>query len=172
MGGPTRPPSPGPRVLAYALSFVVLGIYWVGHHAQYRFIRRSDRVLLWLNVALLMTVALVPFSTGLLGRYPGARASVTFYGANLILTGVVNEIHWWYATHGYRLVDADINPRLVALVKVRIGAAPLVSLVAIGVSFLSTTASIALFILIIPFYILPGRVDRFFASFLHRHPGR
>lgn len=161
-----------PRFLAYALSFVVLGVYWVGHHAYFRFIRRTDRVLLWLNILLFMSVVLVPFSTSLLGRYPSQRTAVAEYAANLAFTGSVNYLIWWYSTHGHRLVDTDIHPELVTLVKVRIGVAPVVCLVAIGVSFLSTPVSIALMILMIPFYILPGRVDSFFARFLDRHPAR
>ena len=32
-----------PRFLAYVISFVMLGVYWVGHHNQYHYIRRTYR---------------------------------------------------------------------------------------------------------------------------------
>jgi hypothetical protein len=38
-----------PRFLAYVISFVMLGVYWVGHHNQYHYIRSTDRPLLWIN---------------------------------------------------------------------------------------------------------------------------
>jgi uncharacterized membrane protein len=59
-----------PRFLAYAISFIMLGVYWVGHHNQYHYIRRTDRGFLWINIFFLMGVSLIPFSTGLLGQYP------------------------------------------------------------------------------------------------------
>ena len=51
-----------PTVLSYALSFVIAGIYWVGHHNQFAYIRRTDRPLLWINILFLMCVAFIPFS--------------------------------------------------------------------------------------------------------------
>jgi uncharacterized membrane protein len=39
-----------PKFLTYAVSFISLGVYWIGHHNMYHVIRRSDRVLLWLNI--------------------------------------------------------------------------------------------------------------------------
>src|ERR1700737_1299223 len=58
-----------PKFLSYVISFVILGVYWVGHHVQLSFIRRADRPLLWINILFLLWVALVPFSTALLGEY-------------------------------------------------------------------------------------------------------
>ena len=45
-----------PRFLAYVFSFVILGFYWVGHRAQMHYIRRTDRLLLWINILFLMSV--------------------------------------------------------------------------------------------------------------------
>ena len=59
-----------PRFLAYVISFVMLGVYWVGHHNQYHYIRRTDRPFLWINIFFLMGISLIPFSTGLLGQFP------------------------------------------------------------------------------------------------------
>ncbi len=39
-----------PKFLTYGISFIVLGIYWVGHHNQFHYIRRTDRMLLWINI--------------------------------------------------------------------------------------------------------------------------
>jgi TMEM175 potassium channel family protein len=40
-----------PQLLSYMMSFVIVGIYWVAHHVMFHHIKRSDRVLLWLNIA-------------------------------------------------------------------------------------------------------------------------
>jgi uncharacterized membrane protein len=72
-----------------AISFVMLGVYWVGHHNQYHYIRRVDRLLLWINMAFLMCITVIPFSTALLGKYLTQQISVVVYALNLILVGIV-----------------------------------------------------------------------------------
>ena len=62
-----------PKMLSYIISFIILGVYWVGHHAQLAFIHRADRPLLWINILFLLWVALVPFSTALLSEYSNTR---------------------------------------------------------------------------------------------------
>src|SRR5437868_14520220 len=46
-----------PKLVAFVSSFIVVGIYWVSHHNMFRLIRRPDRTLLWINLALLLAVA-------------------------------------------------------------------------------------------------------------------
>jgi uncharacterized membrane protein len=102
-----------PRFLAYAISFIMLGVYWVGHHNQYHYIRRTDRAFLWINIFFLMGISLVPFSTGLLGQYSGERTALILYGLNLIMAGGLLYGHWSYATRHYRLVERQIPPEVV-----------------------------------------------------------
>lgn len=149
-----------PQFLIYAISFVMVGVYWVGHHNQYHFIRRTNRWLLWINIFFLMFVSLIPFSTALLGHYPETQFSIVIYAANLIATGIVLYVHWWYATSRRRLVDADLDPELIRLASRRILMAPTILVIAIAVSFASTAISILLFAIIPVLYILPGRIDR------------
>jgi uncharacterized membrane protein len=87
-----------PKFLSYTISFVILGVYLVGHHVQLSFIRKVDRPLLWINLLFLLWVALVPFSTALLSEYPMAQIAITLYGLNLIAIGLTLALHWWYAT--------------------------------------------------------------------------
>lgn len=68
-----RCPTSWPRLLSYALSFVIVGVYWVAHHHVFHHIRRLDRTALWLNIFFLMSVAFVPFPTALLGEYGDRR---------------------------------------------------------------------------------------------------
>ena len=55
-----------PKFIGHVASFLVLGIYWIGHHNMFMHIQRHDRVLLWLNVLFLTLVASMPFPTGLI----------------------------------------------------------------------------------------------------------
>jgi len=149
-----------PKFLVYAISFVMLGVYWIGHHNQYHYILRTDRAFLWINIFFLMCVSIIPFSTGLLGQYPTARTALVVYGLNLIMVGGLLYAHWWYATRRYRLVEGDIHPEVVRLAKHRILTAPVASLMAICISIVSTRLSLALFALIPFLYMIPGRIDR------------
>lgn len=58
-----------PSYAAYAISFVTILVVWVNHHATIDAMETFDRTLLFLNGFLLMTVALIPYPTGLLARY-------------------------------------------------------------------------------------------------------
>jgi uncharacterized membrane protein len=153
-----------PKLLSYALSFVLVGIYWVAHHNTFHYIQRSDRNLLWLNILLLMCIVFLPFPTALLGEYPEQRVSVIIYAGTLVLTGLLLQALWWYATSRYRLVDRNIDPRLVQQATRRNLAGPLIYLLAIGISVFSVPASLLLFILVPLYYILPGRIDRHWAQ--------
>ncbi len=148
-----------PNILTYALSFVTLGLYWVGHHNQFHYVRRTDRALLWINIVFLMSIGFVPFTTSLLGAYPSDPSAVRAYGANLVANGLGLYGTWWYATSGHRLVDSDLASSTITLAKRRILVGPAVFSAGIAVSFISPLASIIIFFLPIPFYILPGHID-------------
>lgn len=147
-----------PKFLSYAISFVILAVYWVGHHLQLSFIRSADRPLLWINIFFLLWVALVPFSTALLSEYSKHRLAIAVYGGNLIAIGLTLALHWWYATNR-RHVDPDIRPGLVRAAMFRVLMGPLLYLLGIVISFFSTELSLALYALVPVLYILPGRLD-------------
>jgi TMEM175 potassium channel family protein len=156
-----------PHILAYAFSFIVLGVYWIGHHNQFHYIKRTDRVFLWVNIVFLLTIGFVPFSTSLLGEYPFSPSAVRIYGANLGATGLALYAVWWYATSQYRLVEKDLDPHIVSLAKNRTIIGPIVSLLGIGFSFLDTRISLALYLLLIPFFIRPSHIDIHFRGGSH-----
>src|SRR6202043_233094 len=59
----------GPAFLAYLVSFSIIGIVWVNHHALVRSIVKVDRRLLFLNLVLLLFVVLIPWATGTEASY-------------------------------------------------------------------------------------------------------
>jgi len=78
----------GPNVLVYAMSFMTLGIFWVGQGTQLNLLARSDRNYTWLQLLFLLAVTLVPFSTGLLARFPGFRLALVEYWLNIVFMGM------------------------------------------------------------------------------------
>lgn len=149
-----------PRCASYAISFLMLGIYWVGQHNQFHLIRHTDRTVLWINIVFLMTISFVPFSTALLSSYPLQQAAVVVYGGNLIVIGLILYGHWSYATHGRRLVDPELEERIVRTVERRILIGPALFALAIAVSFFSLRAALAVFAVVPLWYFVPGRIDR------------
>lgn len=132
----------------YALSFVLLANFWIIHHQQFHSIRRTDRTHIWLNVFILMFVALVPFSTSLIGDYSVDLAADLFFAGNLFMLGSLFLLNWSYATDRHRLVDRDIDPKVVARGKRRGSVVPLVALLAIGLSFLDQRFGTYIYLLI------------------------
>ena len=150
-----------PHLLAYFLSFLSVGVFWVAHHLMLRAAGRGDRTLLWVNNLFLMIVALVPFSASVLGSYPGARAAVVLYGANLIGVELLLIWVWWHITRT-GLLAAGTSPRLVRAGFTRTVGGIAVHLLGIALAFVGPTAlSIALFWLVPLGYIaLQGWLDR------------
>jgi uncharacterized membrane protein len=71
---------------AYLLSFFVIGIIWVNHHALIKSIALVDRTLLFLNLVLLLFVVLIPFSTATAAQYlpvggRGVKVAMVLYSA-------------------------------------------------------------------------------------------
>ena len=74
-----------PNYAAYVVSFLVIGVIWVNHHALFTLVDRVDRVLLFQNLVLLMFVTTVPFTTSTLAEFlreggADARWAVVVYG--------------------------------------------------------------------------------------------
>ena len=78
-----------PDIGAYALSFAVIGLLWLRHHAFFRDLRRIDGRLAFLNLVYLGIIAFIPFPTSLLADEHGARFSVISYATTLALSAVV-----------------------------------------------------------------------------------
>jgi uncharacterized membrane protein len=56
-----------PSFTAFVVSFIIAGMYWVGHRDLFAVIRRTDRGLVWLNILFLLPLCLLPFGAQLLG---------------------------------------------------------------------------------------------------------
>ena len=108
-----------PRLLPYAMSFLTLGIFWVGQQAQLESFARSTRVLTWIQITFLLGVTLMPFSTGLLAEDTTYRLSMAVYWLNLFLLGVVLYASLEYADRA-GLMSEQTTPAMRAALRRRV----------------------------------------------------
>ena len=87
-----------PSFTAFVISFILAGMYWVGHRDLFALIRRADRGLVWLNVLYLLPLCLLPFGASLLGRYDQEPRALRIYGLVLVAIAVMRTVIWLYAT--------------------------------------------------------------------------
>jgi uncharacterized membrane protein len=134
-----------PRLVMYMMSFMTLGIFWIGQQTQLNHLARSDRSLSWIHIVFLFTVSITPFSTTLLAEFPKYRTSRLV--VNILLSG--STLHFsWLCALGTGLVKHDLPPEVSLAVKRRIVVAQ--SLYAFGalLCVFSTYWSIAFIVLV------------------------
>jgi uncharacterized membrane protein len=100
-----------PSFNAFVISFILAGMYWVGHHDLFGLIRRTDRGLVWLNILYLLPLCLLPFSAGLLGRYENEPAALHIYGLVLVTIAFMRTIIWLYVTNRPHLLWQRLDHR-------------------------------------------------------------
>ncbi len=77
-----------PMLLAYALSFVNVGIFWNNHHHMLQVTERIDGTILWVNMALLFWLSLVPFVIRWMDETHFAPMPTAAYGVVLGLSAI------------------------------------------------------------------------------------
>jgi uncharacterized membrane protein len=82
-----------PSYAAYVISFITIGIIWINHHAAFSRLRAVDQSILILNLLLLMSVGVLPFTTSLMATYlkesSGEGLAAAVYGGSFLLMGGV-----------------------------------------------------------------------------------
>lgn len=146
-----------PEYLAYAGSFLMIGIWWVNHHAFMAVVDRADRTLLFATIAFLACVAFLPFPTRLLAEHlrdDGVRAATITYGLTVTAAAICATVLWFYAARGRRLIAETADHRTVdALSRSLIPAVPINAAVTL-VALWSAYTALALFAALALFYAL------------------
>jgi uncharacterized membrane protein len=97
-----------PAYAAYLVSFTVIGIMWLNHHTIFGHFDHVDRNLAYLNLALLATIAFLPYPTGIFGealrRAQGERTAAVFYSLVMTLNAMSWTALWLYGSTRRRLL--------------------------------------------------------------------
>jgi len=145
-----------PSYVAYAVSFVTIGIIWVNHHTVLNQLARADRAFLFQNVLFLMCVAFLPFVTRLVAEHirdDGARAATLVYGIDMTATAIMFQVIWFYASVGRRLLREDADPRTISGITRSYLPGPWIYLTATLIAIASPKASAIMYAAIALFYV-------------------
>jgi uncharacterized membrane protein len=145
-----------PQLAMYMMSFMTLGIFWLGQQTQLSHLERSDRHLTWINIAFLFPVTLMPFSTKLMAEFSQSRVALILYWLNILLLGLGLYVSWGYAAR-HKLLKVGTPADVPAAVCHRIIFAQ--SLYAVGalLCVFDTRLSITFIVLVqLYFVIAPG----------------
>lgn len=147
-----------PNVVAYALSFAVIGIMWNNHHMLFRSVERLDRNTWLINLVLLGITAFIPFATAVLGEYYNLRPAAVLYGLTLTAASVTYNVllHYLIRRSAFRTwVSAETLRGTV--ISYRVGLT--VYLLATAIALAVPTLSFALYWAITLYYWFPRGVD-------------
>jgi uncharacterized membrane protein len=100
-----------PSIVAFVISFAIVGISWMSHRDLFSMIRLTDRYLVWLNTIYLLPLSLLPFGASLLARYEDP-VPVVIYGVLVVALALTRLAIWLYATNRPHLLYEPIDPRL------------------------------------------------------------
>ena len=157
-----------PKLMSYAITFWIIGLYWFVHHRMFRHIRRWDDGLIWLNFFFLFWIAFLPFPVALMGAFGDQRFAVVFYAATLGMTGLGQILLWRHASRAGRLLDPGFDPALARYIRLRSMVPPLAALLVIILAFLIPPALATLGFPLI--FLLQGWIRRRYDPTLHPVP--
>lgn len=136
-----------PSLAAYAVSFAIIGIMWFNHHSVFAHLERVDAASFYLNLLLMMTIAFLPYPTGVLGQAlrtsQGARTAAVVYSATMALNAYAWGALWIYASGKRRLLTVTFpeSQRRISTILFTIGTVAYT--LSIGIAFINAYACLA-----------------------------
>jgi uncharacterized membrane protein len=108
-----------PRFVTYLMSFLTLGIFWIGQETTSQMMARADRHASWITICFLMAVSLIPFSTAFLAEFITSAVALVVYWVNILLIGITLLAGWYYVK-GHGLLKEDVPSHVYEAVRRRI----------------------------------------------------
>ncbi len=108
-----------PKAFSWLLSFFVLGLFWVGHHRVFAYVKRVDSTLVVLNLIELAAVSLMPFASALSGEFSGVYVAHLIFSSNMAVLAVTALIVLRYV-HRHPELGTQMPPGRYAGARLRI----------------------------------------------------
>jgi uncharacterized membrane protein len=127
--------------LGYVFVFVMIAIWWTAHNRLFRWIVRYDDILVGLNMALLLEIAVMPFVLRVYISFADTRVAVLLFSVIELVTGLTLTLIWWYASWHHRLIRRTIPVSDVRWMQYRTLLTPAIFAISIGVAFVSVVGA-------------------------------
>ncbi len=125
-----------PQFEIYALSFMIVGMYWISYHRVFNYIRLSHSILIWLNLLFLFFITLISFATYLDFKYGNFHIVFVLYASILTLTGSLLVFIWLHASKENLLMDKAMSTFQGKFMFYDLTIPPGIFLISIGISFI------------------------------------
>jgi len=150
-----------PDFVAYGVSFVTVGIIWMNHHVMISRLRVADHFVHFVNLLLLMSIVLLPFTTALMARYLQARHGESLaagvYGGSLLLMGTLfSLLHHHILARRPELMSVEMTPAQRRRILVRSASGVTPYLLATALAPVSPYLTLAITGAVAAFYALPA----------------
>ncbi len=154
--------------ISFVISFLVIGRYWIAHHAFCSHLARMDQGFLFLNLLYLMFVAFLPFPTSLLGNFFENPLSITIYAATVAAVSGMEVVLFADARRNH-LLESEIPDDVFRWGALMSTTPVIFFLLSIPLAYVSTTLAVLLWFGGIPFGIIarrwkPANADDFLTS--------
>jgi len=150
-----------PQYVAYLVSFLVVGIIWLNHHATINLLRRTDHGVQVLNLLLLLPVSVLPWPTALLAEYTKSgtpadqRLAVVVYGVTSTAMALTFNVLWRYLLRHPELHKPQVVPELLEVRNRRYNLGLAAYPVATVIGLLSAPLFLGLMLALAFLYLLP-----------------
>lgn len=145
-----------PQYRAYLFSFLVIGIFWLGHRSKFTHITRHSQTLVWLNMLFLFEVGFMPFVTDVLAQSGGTLATI-LYAATVATISITSGVMTLYAA---KAGLADTSENMMWPVVLSILTPALVFCLSIPIALLDAHLAQLSWLLLIPANVIAGRFQR------------
>jgi uncharacterized membrane protein len=147
-----------PNLIAYALSFSVIGLMWQNHHALFRLVAHVDRKTVFWNLLLLAGTVLIPFATTTLGSYPALPAAAFLYGMVLSTCAAFYNLMLAHLVRSAAFAP-EVDPAAIASTVRGYRLGLLTYVIATAVALVLPIVSFAAYLALVIYFLVPRGAD-------------
>ena len=138
-----------PEFEIYAISFFVIGMYWISYHQMFNHVVGSRSTVTWLTLVFLFFITLIPLATNMQVGFGQYQIVFILFALILTIAGSLLTIMWLYATKN-KLIDENLAHNEIRYILLESIVSPVVFLISILVSFIDIQIAYYFWIVIIP----------------------
>jgi uncharacterized membrane protein len=146
-----------PSLFGFALSFLILATFWLGHVRSFRAVERSNGPFFALNMVFLFLIALIPLPTSMISVAPALPSTAIVYALVVGAAGLVASLLWIYETRIAHLVSEAITPDLARRITIRTLVSPALLIGSIPVALWNPVVAELLWLTTFPLQLIVSR---------------